>query len=303
MGPNTAVQPQRSDADTIGGTDAPQPDSDDTTGVTADAADTGAATEDPTEQDGVAEEAEAEDSFWFEGATSKYRSAEDAKRGIEEKDKYIAKLTQELEQTKAQAALADRYKSLVSADQLRDQRIRERLPEQYRGLSEDDIDNEEELRKYLRARLDAELLVEKEDRENQEQAERQAKAEAAARDAAQQFMAETVTPEFFEVTNPEDRAALAAMLDQRDEDGYSPLEKAQWIATYVSKSAARNYLVGVRSDFWAGRKQVVTKIIKDRVRTEPAKPVDPAPPTPRKQEKQDPRSMIKQGLFTTAKNR
>lgn len=244
-----------------------------------------------------------EEEFFYEGPTSKYRTAEDARQGIVEKDRYIEQLRNENESLLLAQAELEQLRTLVSEDAMEQRAVNERLPEEYRDKNVDDFETQEEKLEYVKAlaRAEAEYAAEKGQREVQAK-QRQEELRKKA-DAANEFLTESVSYESFEASNPEDRNALARFLDEKVAGDTTRLAAAQEVHLAFGPELATAFVEGLKVEFAKSRGRAIGKIV-EKVKTRPVRTATKGKPNqPKKEEakKADPSEMIKGAYGRNAK--
>ena len=255
---------------------------------------------------------------------SQYRDKDAVIKGIEAKDAYIIELEKandeargELSQLSQQLSL---YTDTVSTEMLETAMIQTLLPEEYRGKTEDDFEDDVEFRKFLRAESEAKLRYERQQAEAARKAEDdERRRQEAIKDSAK-FVRETATTGFFGITNPEDRDRLKKVLTTKDENGHTPVDHARYITQVFGEEGGRRYLEGLRQEIQGRGDEHVAEpdetTTKSKVATKPSKRVvqkvkkkkvkvktQITPPPPEKQNKdkfagKDTKTIISAGLKT-----
>lgn len=193
---------------------------------------------------------ETEDEWFYVGHKSEYRTAEAAIKGIEAKDSYITELeTGSNELTEEVIGLKQKlsmYTQTVSEEAIQAAAIQSLLPPEYQGKTDDDFEDDVELRKFWKAELAAKETFSA----KQAQAAQAAKDEETARAAkvknAAKYIRETGTTEFFGVRNPEERNTLKKSLTEKDDAGYTAIDKARMIVEVFGEEDGLKYLEGLR---------------------------------------------------------
>lgn len=215
------------------------------------------------------------------GHASEYKTVEDWKIGTERKDTYIEQLVQandekdeELTQLTEQLSL---YTSTVTPEMLEAAMVQQLLPEEFRGKGDDDFEDDKDLRAFWKAQAEAKLRYEQQQREAKAEAEKAEKDRQASIKSATQFVRDTATTGFFDVTNPEERAELRTKLTTKDDSGFTTIDHARYITQVFGESAGRRYLEGLRLEIHGGSessgKSVETKSHKESVPTKPKRKV------------------------------
>lgn len=192
-----------------------------------------------------------------------YKTADDAKRGIRQKDEYIAKLEEQLGSTDTLKNQLDMYSSFMPPEALQSMVIESYMPEELRGIDEDEVTDANQLRLLRKARIDAELKLERELKEiNNAQVEAE-KAALQKQHEAESYMKALEAKNFFGIQNPEDRDRLSGMLN-------SNLPGSEVNASTVAillhenfgPEVVEDYLSGIKSRFWKDTNQSVKKKVK-----------------------------------------
>jgi hypothetical protein len=223
---------------------------------------------------------EDEDEVWFKGEHSVYRNPDDAKRGIEEKDKYIVKLRQEREQevTEREAKIKDLsseletinrklevYSSRLPEDQFKDIMVQEFLPEEYRGKTVQDFTEDADLKAYKLARMDAELKYEREIKDAETQLAQQKAQHEQNRERANEYVKSLASNEFFDAKNFEDQHKVRTALNTpigEGEGSHTPMQMAVFIAEAFGDQAAKVFLQGIKADLVGGTQARVAERVK-----------------------------------------
>lgn len=204
---------------------------------------------DDTIEDDDSEE-ETEDEWFYTGHHSEYKTPDAAKKGIEAKDAYIVDLEANNDElTKDIAALRQKvtmYTSTISEEAMEVAAVQSLLPEEYRGKSDADFEDDTELRKFWKAELEAKEAYRSKQVQAAEAARVEEERKAAASKEAAKFVRDTATTGFFGVRNPEERNELRKVLTEKDEMGYTPLDRARMITEVFGEVEGRRYLEGLR---------------------------------------------------------
>ena len=246
-----------------------------------------------TDDDSATEDMDAEPEYFFEGEESRYQTPDDAKKGIEEKDRYIVQLTSERDALLLEKAELDQLRGMVSEDDLASKAINERLPEEYRGKGVDDFESQADKLNFVKAlaRAEAEAEADK-GRRQAEVAQRQEEMRNRANEA-NKFLESSVNYENFGVTNPEDRVALGRFLDSKPEGSdVSLLAAAQQLHLAFGQSTAEAFVEGLKIKFAESRGRKIGNII-EKAKTTTVRPSGtvakkkkaPAPPPKTAEEK------------------
>jgi len=226
-----------------------------------------------------------------------YKTAEDAKRGIRQKDEYIKRLEDQLGSADTMKNQLDMYSSFMPPDALQKMIVESYMPEELRGIDEDEITDAEQLKILRKARIDAEIKLERELKEinnNQVEAEKVAQTK---RHEAENFMQSVEASNFFGIQNPEDRSRLSNILNGNI-DGLEV--NASTIALLLHENfgpeVVNDYLAGIKSRFWKDVNQSVKKKVK-RIITRPKSLVAPEKPQP-----EPPKALTAKGKLVAALN-
>jgi len=240
--------------------------------------------EDTTEEDApvieeVEEDEEERDSYFLEAETSRYRTRDDAIRGIKEKDRYIDELQSSLQEVGEYESIARQYQELLPQEELDNLLIRNHMPEDLRDIKEDDIEDADQLRRYAHAVERARFEVEKEKEKARTETQSQREKEQEAYKRSVEFVSNQLVEEnFFDVHNREEKYMLGKFLDNRASPS-SPnyMEVIQNLAQSVGENHARMYMEGLKRTFWSDRRQTVEKTIRPTAERVVPKPVADPP--------------------------
>lgn len=221
------------------------------------------------------EQVEDEEPEWFMvGTHSEYRTSEDAKKGIEAKDTYILELedlrsTLSEENASLQARL-EAYSNFVSEDRMEEMAIQHLLPEDLRGKTDEDFDDQADLKRFWRETEKARTAYQtKKETARKEKQDAASQRERVSKEAGR-YVREIATPEFFGVRNPEQRREVVGLLTTKGEDGYTPVDRARLIAEVFGNDQALTYLEGLRlklQDPDVGEQDTPTSTSKGRKQT------------------------------------
>ena len=123
---------------------------------------------------------QTEDNAWYDydedGIRIFYQTLEEGRTGLLEKEKYIQKLRNDVQNLETRYNSLEKENSelkvLTSGDVLKESKIQEKLPEQFRGkISSDFVEDPSKLDEFLKARVRAEVEIETQIREQTLKAE------------------------------------------------------------------------------------------------------------------------------------
>lgn len=204
-----------------------------------------------------------DDEPFFDGEHSVYDSEEDALQGIEEKDRYIMELQENLESVEEEATERvqslqseldnvkqerNRLKAAVDDETVENVAIQDYLPERFQGKTEADFADDEELVEFKQAKLDAKAQL-KHEREKQQREEEELQQEIQKRhEQAKDWVEDNVSAEQFGATSPERQSRLENFLES-EEGEYTPLQKAQFVTAAFGEDDGRRFLQGLQAEF------------------------------------------------------
>lgn len=218
----------------------------------------------------VVDDQENEESVWFKDDELGiiYKDEENAKRGLKEKEKYIRKILEEREKLaeernryaqEREELLRQLESQNLDADTVRERKIKEKLPEEYRDLSEDDFIDPDELKDFLVAKAKAEAAVDLEVEKAKVEKEKQLEAARQKRQQAIDYVKEKMKG--FDAKNTEDKLALQELLE-KEESGYTATD-LMVMAHEVSPYFADLIYQGLQSMYRNGRQVEVAKTVKE----------------------------------------
>lgn len=209
-----------------------------------------------------------EDEVWFKNEELGiiYKTDAEAKRGLEEKEKYVKKLKERTEQLETRLLeLESSTKESDTSDTTIESRIQKLLPEQYQNKTEEDFLDPDELKDFVKslakAEAQAQIEIEREQLENKNQIE----LARQRRQNAINYIKEKREKNYFGVDNSEDIEALEKILNEEvnvDGQVYTPLTLAV-MAHEVDPKFSDLILLGLKTLYRDGRKQEVAKHVSE----------------------------------------
>ena len=225
------------------------------------------------------EEEEEADAWFFTGHHSEYKTVDEAKKGIEAKDAYIIELENTVKGVQERAVAAEGkvavYAETISEEAMRAAAVQSLLPEEYRGKTNDDFEDDADLRNFWKAELKAEADYDARQAKLMQEAQAQADAQAGKSKEAAKFVRDVATTSFFGVVNPEGRNELRKVLTEKDERGYTPLDRARMITEVFGEADGRKYLDGLRLQIQGEDEEVSTTSRDDKSKKVVAKKLPP----------------------------
>ena len=214
-----------------------------------------------------------------------YENDAEARRGLVEKEKYIRKLSSERD---AYQKKLDELQTQLETQQTKqgrensfEDRVRERLPEEFQNLEASEITDEEKLSKYLDSLATAKAEVIAEDRMAEVQQKTQLEQKKQRRDQAQKHVQSRVDNYLSSMKNVEDRMALEDALTEKTEVNgreITPALAAIMLATELRPEYADYFLDGLYTRYKDQKRQNVEKYIREtKVDRTPSTPAAPAP--------------------------
>jgi len=253
--------------------------------------------------------------FFYVGNHSVYKTEEELFKGVEAKDEYIKKMEGDIKDHKESLVSVTQklqvYTDTIPESVMEEAAIQALLPEEFRGKTEEDFEDDEKFRSFLRARVKAETDREKAKSDAEKVALENSKKRDDLKTDADNFVKEIAVPSFFGIRNLEQKDMLRTVLSETNEGGYTPMDTASLITQVFGKDAGRQYLEGLRlriqgedsegkDQTKVTHKQPAKKVIE---RVKKVKNVKKAPVTPAPQQKpkdqlegKNPKDMIMAGL-------
>lgn len=223
-----------------------------------------------------AQEDEEDDEFFHVGEFSQYKTRDDAKKGIDHKDRFINELKESQEALTARLNELEQVNALYSGhlteDDIRESLVRAKLPEEFVGRTASDFEDDD-LKRFLESRAKAEVVVERELADAKKQLIDQQESQKEAQAKAREWVQANATPDYFGVKNPEDLKSLYDKLNAKDDSGYNLREKVSLIVEVFGEEAGSVFLKGVREEFGGSaststpkpKKPAKAKATKDKV--------------------------------------
>lgn len=222
------------------------------------------ATSPEVKEESTANQPDNEEWFFLSDST-RYKTPDDAKKGIRDTQAYVGELKSQLETVTKRVAELEPLAALsqhLTDDQVKAHAVQKLIPEEYRGKTADDFVEEAELRKfmYAQAKAEAQYEAQLQTERTQKEAEQKTLQEKATK--AAQWVKETATAEFFDVKTPQEYETVFKQLATQDASGFTALDKARMIAEAFDVEAGKLFLLGVkreiRGDTQARVREVVT---------------------------------------------
>lgn len=205
------------------------------------------ATSEDDSEDSTDEEEDAEP--FFVGEDSMYKTPDEAKRGIEAKDRLIKEWREDRKHSSERIAELEQVNQFISnvvtEDQIIATMVENALPDDLKNLNEAEAEGEV-LRKllYEKGKLESQI------RSNLEQAKAKSLQDNEARSKraieARNHVESLATMDFFGIKNTEQREAFQKKKREKDANGFSLMDKAALIADTFGNDEAETYLIGVR---------------------------------------------------------
>jgi hypothetical protein len=238
------------------------------------------------------------------GEKSVYLNRTEAQQGLQRQLKYIGeqkqqltKLQEETEQKIAQ--LTDElnlFRKNLTTESAKEMLIRAKMPENLQALDPTEIVDEDDLRAWKKAHLDAELQLEREIAEEKAKIAERTRAQKEKAKAAHDYITSRISKlSDFGLTNSEDQLQARELLKSTPvEGGRTILQMAELIAEEFGNDMADRFIKGVISDIGNQRKAEVVekaKKVKTNIKTKKRKTTTTPKPV-----QMDARSMIAAGL-------
>lgn len=206
--------------------------------------------DDATSEEDEESEEEGEDVWFYAGHHSEYKTAELAKKGLEAKDAYIIDLEAAHDELKTSLATTRQkltaYSSTISEEAITKAAVMALMPEKFQGKSDDDFEDDAELREFWKANVVAEEKFKAQQAKDLRAAEEAEEARTAKIKQSAKYVRDIATTEYFGVRNPEERNTLRKVLTEKDEQGNTPLDRARMIVEVFGESEGLIYLEGLR---------------------------------------------------------
>lgn len=204
----------------------------------------------------TAEEDDGEEVYFYVGEHTQYKTADDAKEGIERTQLYVQELKAEAESNASRLteleAVNAFYQQVMDQDVLREKTIQQFLPEEFRGKSEDDFEDDADVRKFIRAKIQAEERFQSELQRSQDAAKDAQKEQQQLSDDARKWVAENINARFFGVTNPtqlkEANDRLKQVVTEQGDDELTARQVGQLIHEMFGPKVSEFFFRGIRED-------------------------------------------------------
>jgi hypothetical protein len=218
-------------------------------------------------------EEEKEDEWFYVGTHTQYRTAEDAVEGIEQAQLYIHELKAKEDSNATRVteleAVNAFYQQVMDQDVMRSKAIQTYLPDEYKGKAEEDFEDDQDARKFVRAVIQAEERFKADLQNSQDAAKKAQKEQNELADAARKFVASTVNAKFFGAKNPQAlKVANDKLKETVTEEGDESLDArqvGQLIHEMFGKKAANFFFRGLREDLQGAIGDVPSSSVKSKV--------------------------------------
>ena len=227
-----------------------------------------AVVDETTSQEETDNEGNEEDEWFYLGDFTQYRTKEDALEGITKTQRYLNEILKpELDQIKTQAAEKDAllqfYSKLLPEDQVTAKVIDTYLPEEFQGKTEEDFDNDTDLRKYFKAVADAENQFQREVDAAKDAALTAKKEQDDLSKQAKEYVETKINAQFFGAKNPAEAKAVEAKLSEvvltEGDDKVTVRDAGRLIHELLGETASNIFFRGIKDDLSGAIRQTSVK--------------------------------------------
>lgn len=217
-----------------------------------------------TEDKSKETDSEEEDEFFFEGEHSQYRSEEEYRRAVDQKDELINKfrdrIEEEQEEKERLRQRLERQQEVLPEEQRKELVMRQLMAdelgdkyEEIASMTEEDLqEHPENKEQLLRAQARAEIRYEDMLEQAQEEREQMRTQRKKQLEQAEGFVRDSVTEDRFGVSSTEERIRLGEFFQEplsEGNDSVNLAEAAVMIHADYGEKAADLFLNGLQSEF------------------------------------------------------
>jgi hypothetical protein len=201
-------------------------------------------------------EKEEDDAWFYVGEDTQYRTATDAIEGIEATQLYVGELESKVaandERVTELEAVNAFYQQVLDQDSMKAKAVQNYLPDEFKGKSEDDFEDDGDTRRFVRAVIQAEEQFDAALRRSQDAAKEEQKEQAKLATAARTWVNANVNARFFEAKNPaqlkEANDKLKVVLTEDGDDQLTARQVGQLIHEMFGEKASDFFFRGIRED-------------------------------------------------------